>query len=417
MKKLKLRPYQEEASRRAVAYLQDMDRHSNGIIVLPTGSGKSLTIADIAYNMNSNILVLQPSKEILQQNYAKMRAYTKNCSMYSASVNKKEISRITFATIGSIFRKPEQFAHFKYIIVDECHLTDADDGMYRQMFAKLGVKVLGLTATPYRLYSQMYIVNNDTGNKRKNYGKLDKDKLKEGESFVGESTLKFITNIKGGNFKDVLYCVQVKDLVRQGFLAHTRYFEVMPPKYANMTMYKNSTGSDFSESSMRFVYDKCDMHGWTIGILTRLLYNSTIPRKGIIVFTKFVEEATALAQAFGDIAGYVHGGMNKKEREQMLDDFRSGKKKIMFNASCLVVGFDYPELDTLVMARPTLSLSVWYQVVGRILRPHPDKSESWVVDLCGNFSRFGKVEDLEVSCNMGWWYVHSNGKQLTDITM
>ena len=64
------------------------------------------------------------------------------------------------------------------------------------------------------------------------------------------------------------------------------------------------------------------------------------------------------------------------------------------NVGVLTTGFDYPELDTVIMARPTKSLSLWYQIVGRAIRPSPMKERGWVVDLCGNLNRFGKVQDL-----------------------
>ena len=60
------------------------------------------------------------------------------------------------------------------------------------------------------------------------------------------------------------------------------------------------------------------------------------------------------------------------------------------------LGFDYPELDTVVMARPTMSLAMWYQIVGRAIRPHPSKECGWIVDLCGNIKRFGEVSDLRL---------------------
>lgn len=413
----KLRPYQENAVNAAMKAFHD--KENGGIIIIPTGGGKSWVIAEIARRLNAPVLILCPSLEILNQNYDKFCLVGSEITAgkYSASAGARDICKVTFATIGSIYKKPEDFKDVKFIISDECHLNDAIEGMYHQLFEALGAIVIGLTATPYRLYSQLYILNKETGKKRKNFMKVDREKLKEGETYLGESQLKFLTNIKGGNFKKVIYCIQTKELMAQGFLAKTCYYELIPEKMRTMKMYKNSSGSDFSDSSMKFVYDACDMHRWTINVVTRLLSPlNRVPRKGIIVFNKFVQESMDLAKHFGDIAGVVHGKMNKKEREQILEDFRTGKKKIIFNANCLVVGFDYPELDTIVLARPTLSLSVYYQAVGRVLRPHPSKSESWVIDLCGNFKRFGRVENLEVvKDKKDFWSVRSFGKQLTDV--
>ena len=101
-------------------------------MVLPTGSGKSLIIADIAARLDGHTLVFQPSKEILNR-ISRNSVHTVffDCSIYSSSFNSKEISRITFATIGSVKNHPELFTHFKNIIVDECHLVNPKEGMYK----------------------------------------------------------------------------------------------------------------------------------------------------------------------------------------------------------------------------------------------------------------------------------------------
>ena len=149
-----LRDYQQKASDAAATFFQDTKKKTNAIMVLPTGSGKSLIIADIASRIDGHTLVFQPSKEILEQNFKKLCSYgILDCSIYSASFNSKEISRITFATIGSVKGHPELFGHFKNVIIDECHLVNPKEGMYKDFLSILNCKVLGLTATPYRLSS------------------------------------------------------------------------------------------------------------------------------------------------------------------------------------------------------------------------------------------------------------------------
>lgn len=106
------------------------------------------------------------------------------------------------------------------------------------------------------------------------------------------------------------------------------------------------------------------------------------------------------------------------KKEELFQLFHIGELKVLANVGVLTTGFDYPELDTVVMARPTMSLSMWYQIVGRCIRPHPDKESSWVVDLCGNLKRFGKVEDLElVDGGNGKWSVCTGGRQLTNVIL
>ena len=100
--KYQLRDYQKASSDAAIKFFQSKTQN-NGLLVCPTGAGKSLIIADIAYRLNDKVLVFQPSKEILAQNFAKLKSYgVEDCAIYSASFNCKEIKRITFATIGSV---------------------------------------------------------------------------------------------------------------------------------------------------------------------------------------------------------------------------------------------------------------------------------------------------------------------------
>ena len=94
--------------------------------------------------------------------------------------------------------------------------------------------------------------------------------------------------------------------------------------------------------------------------------------------------------------------MRKKDREKVLSDFRAGRINVVANVGVLTTGFDYPELDTIVIARPTMSLSLWYQMVGRAIRPYPGKL-GWIVDLGGNYGRFGRVEDLEMKPAPDCW--------------
>ena len=132
------------------------------------------------------------------------------------------------------------------------------------------------------------------------------------------------------------------------------------------------------------------------------------------MFTRFTTEAEHLSRKFGDIAGFVCGETPKRERERLLADFKTQKLHFMCNVGVLTTGFDYPALDTIVMARPTRSLALWYQIVGRALRPY-DGKDGWVVDLCGTYNRFGRVEDLVIRDNegRGMYEIYSGNRQLS----
>lgn len=401
--KYELRDYQKAASYAAVKFFLDDSKDYNALIISPTGSGKSVLIADIAYRLNADVLVFCPQKEILQQNYEKAKSYGIECSMYSASVNQKKISKVTFCTIGSVKNYSELFKHFKYVIVDEAHYINSKKGMYKDFLKQLECKVLGLTASPYRLESSCQI---DRLTKKP---KLD----------TAKSWLQMITSYKKPVFKEIIYNIQIDELLKRGYLANVRYFDVKPDGWEQMKLFKNTSGSDFSDKSVKYAYDKTNFSAHLASVVRRLLNNQKtgIRRNGILVFTRFVEEAMELALSI-DGCAVVSGDTPKNEREEIIRRFKNGEIKVVANANCLTTGFDFPELDTVVMARPTMSLALYYQCVGRCIRPHPSKREAWFIDLCGNVERFGEVKDLKLEKNIyGDWNVFSNGKQLTNVVL
>lgn len=383
----KLRDYQQQASDRAVEFFLSKSAH-NAIEVLPTGSGKSLIIADIASRLEGHTLVFQPSKEILEQNFSKMQGYgVTDIAIFSASFNSKEISRITFATIGSAIHHIEEFMHFNNVIIDECHYVNSKAGMYEKFISETNCKVLGLTATPYRLSSSSFC-----------------------------SMLKFLTRTRPRIFSKVIYQVQIKTLLNMGYLADLDYFRCPAPLYDERNLKDNSTGADFTDKSVKAEYQRIDFYSWLVQIVSRVMQpKDGKKRNGILVFTRFLEEAERLKREIG-CCEMVSGDTPKKERERVISEFKNGNIKVVVNVGVLTTGFDYPELDTIIMARPTKSLSLWYQIVGRAIRPSPLKEKGWVIDLCGNIDRFGKVQDLElVEPKPNMWQVKSNGRQLTNV--
>ena len=385
----KLRDYQQQASDAAVRFFSDKHKKRNAIEVLPTGAGKSLVIADIASRLEGHTLVFQPSKEILEQNYLKLCSYgVMDCAIFSASFGRKDIARITFATIGSVRHHPELFQHFRNIIIDECHLVNPKEGMYKEFLSMLNCKVLGLTATPYRLSSS------------RDYGAM----------------LKFITRTRPCVFSEVIYQVQISTLLDMGYLSKLNYYPMNPVGWNELNLKANTTGADYTDRSVVREYERIDFYGFLVSIVRRLLNpKAGGKRKGILVFTRFLKEAERLTQSIPGTA-IVSGDTPKATREMILRQFKAGEIPVVANVGVLTTGFDYPELDTIVMARPTMSLALWYQIVGRAIRPHPSKEAGWIVDLCGNLKRFGEVKDLRlVDGGNGKWAVYSKGRQLTNV--
>lgn len=373
------RPYQVEAIESALQYFKGKGNY-NAFQILPTGSGKSVVIANIAKALEGKTIVFQPSKEILEQNVKKFMSYGFRAGVYSASAGSKFIDTVTFATIGSVAKKHHLFRDVKNIIIDECHLVNAQDGMYQNFIKSLpDAKVLGLTATPYRLTS----------------------------SFEG-AQLKFINRTNPRIFNKLIYYIQNNVLFDAGHLAKLEYYSF---NVVDRTMLQlNSTGSDFTDASIRSYYKRINMPQITIGYANRLLAK----RKNLLVFCSLIAEAEEVCYGVPDSV-VLTGDTDSSTRSKILQQFKSGIIKCVINVGVLTTGFDYPELEAVLIARSTMSLTLYYQIIGRAMRPHENKESAWIVDLGGNIQLFGKIETMKIQANdRGLYSIWNNGRQLTN---
>jgi DNA repair protein RadD len=378
------RPYQTEAIGRAVGFFQEK-KHYNGIEILPTGSGKSVVIANIAKEVTGKTVVFQPSKEILEQNFKKFISYGYRAGIYSASAGMKFIDDITFATIGSVAKKPHLFAKFKNIIVDECHLVNPQEGMYHSFIKTLDhCKVLGLTATPYRLTS----------------------------GYDG-AMLKFLNRTSPRIFNQVLYYVQNDVLFDAGHLAPLKYYDF---NSIDRTMLQvNSSGTDYTDASLRAYYRQIDFPKKTIEYGNRILAK----RKSLLIFCSLISEANEVSRGIpGSVV--ITGDTESGERARLLKAFVTGQISCVVNVGVLTTGFDHPALEAVLIARSTMSLALYYQIVGRVMRPFKYSDGTvktgWVVDLGGNVPFFGKIETMKImQDDKGLYSIWNNGRQLTNV--
>lgn len=379
------RQYQREAIDAAIDFFHDKKKKFNAIEILPTGSGKSVVIANIAKELPGRTVVFQPSKEILEQNFKKFLSYGYRAGIYSASAGMKFIDTITFVTIGSVAKKIHLFEKFQNIIIDECHLVNAQQGMYHKFIKQLDhTKVLGLTATPYRLASGA-----------------------EG------AELRFLTRTSPRIFNKMIYYVQNKVLFDAGHLAPLEYYRFEVIDRSMLTM--NSSGTDFTDASMRAYYRQINMPGKTIEYGNRILKK----RKNLLVFCALIEEAVQVSKGIpGSVV--ITGETEATIRARVLAEYKAGKIRCVINVGVLTTGFDYPELEAVLIARSTMSLALYYQIIGRVMRPYtyPDGSKKvgWVVDMGGNIRMFGKIESMEIrNDSKDLPVIWNNGRQLTNI--
>lgn len=375
------RQYQQESIDAGVEFFQS-EANYNAFQILPTGSGKSVIIANIAKELEGKTIVFQPSKEILEQNLKKFQSYGFRAGVYSASAGQKVVDQITFSTIGSAISKAHLFRDVKNIIVDECHLVNSEAGMYHNFIHSIpGAKVLGLTATPYRLTSGS-----------------------DGAS------LEFLNRTTPRIFKKLIYYVQNDVLFNAGHLAKLRYFNFNVIDRSMLEM--NAAGTDFTDASLKSYYKEIDMPALTAQHANSLLSQ----RKNLLIFCSLISEAyEAAAMIHGAVV--LTGKTTTDAREKILSQFKKGIIRCVINVGVLTTGFDYPELESVLLARSTMSLALYYQIVGRGMRPHPDKESCWIVDLGGNIKFFGKIETMQIKQDdRGLYSIWNNNRQLTNVS-
>ena len=381
---MQLRPNQIEPVKKGVEFFLKK-KADPSIIVAPTAFGKSIVIAAIAKEVGEKLIIIQPSKELLEQNYNKFIGLGGEASIYSAAMNEKEIGNITYATIGSIIRIAHKFKDLgiSKVIIDECDRFPREPGgMLRKFLSAAKIThVLGLTATPLKLQTNM------------------------DEHFQPFSKLVMLTSKskKGNFFKEIIHVAQIKEMVDLEFWSPLQYESY---DFNTGELVYNSTGAEYSDDSIKKAYKNQDIGGKIVRKVAQLT-----DRKSILIAVPTIDEAMDLSGRI-PMSAPMYSGMPDKERKQVIDDFKNGRLRVVVQVTILSVGFDHPQLDCIITGRPTASLSWWYQFVGRVTRIHPDKKNGLVVDFVGSVPKFGKVEDLYFKYEAPLWKLYGEQQRL-----
>ena len=366
-----------------ICCIKDHNFVANGMVV--HNSGKSIIIANIAMKLDAPTLILQPSKELLLQNHKKYISYGYDASIFSASVGVKEVGEVTFATIGSIYKKPELFKEFKYALIDECHrLSPKEGGMYFDFFQSLNMKILGLSATPFRL-------------KAYNFPEP-------------HSKLNFLNRMRPKMFHEVVHLTQISEMTKNNWWSPLEY---ITESIDTSKLRLNSTGANYTDESIQQTLKFNKTADKAIYWANKLRKEG---RKQIIIFLPSIEEANYVAKKLK--INTINSETKKKDRERILKDFESGKDWAITNVNVLSIGYDNQKIDALIDCSPTLSLAMYYQKLGRGVRTdmsdNPTKKDCIVVDLAGNYDLFGRIEDLVIDLIDNKWVVRSGNKILTN---
>lgn len=350
-------------------HLDGNHRYCMGDFTVTHNSGKSVVIAEIirgifSYYPGQRVLVLAHVKELVEQNYKKLKAVWPDApaGICSAGLGRTETNLpITFGGIGSVVGRAEQYGRIDLVFVDECHrIAPNERTAYRKLIAALMkvnpyLKVVGLTATPFRL----------------------------GMGMITE---------KGGVFTDIAYNLSTPEnfrrLIAEGYLAP-------------LVSRKTDVSIDASKIAMRggeFVESAVQEATGDKALLQKILRECVLgawDRKKWIIFASGVENCGVIAEMLNSMGIYtkaVHGELANAERDAILTEFTQGNLRCVVNQDILTTGFDCPQIDFIGSIRLTNSPILWLQMLGRGMRPAPGKINCLVFDFAGNTRRCGPVD-------------------------
>ncbi|MEZ8606582.1 DEAD/DEAH box helicase [Vibrio sp. 10N.261.52.C11] len=355
-----LRPYQADSVKSVIHYFRK--HQTPAVLVLPTGAGKSLVIAELARLAKGRVLVLAHVKELVEQNHEKYEGYGLKGSIFSAGLGRKETDQqVVFASVQSVVRNLDSFSNqFSLLVIDECHrVPDEKTSSYQKVITHLrennsGIKVLGLTATPYRLGMGWIYQYHTRGQVRSDEPRF---------------------------FRDCIFELPIRYLLDEGFLTPARMIDAPVLSYDFSQLKPASTGR-YKEAELDMVIEQSKRA--TPQIVDQIIHLAQ-DKLGIMVFAATVRHAQEILSLLPEgEASIVIGDTPTLERDQIISDFKERKIKFLVNVSVLTTGFDAPHVDLIAILRPTESISLYQQIVGRGLRLSPGKKECLVLDYAGN---------------------------------
>lgn len=396
------RSYQVEAVQSIWSYFSHS--HGNPVIAMPTGTGKSIVIARFLQSVfaaypRQRVMILTHVKELIQQNFEKLQMVWPYCpaGVYSAGLNSRDIHKpIIFGGIASVAKKAPQFGHVDLVMIDEAHLVSPTEATMYQMFIRglmitnPYLKIIGLTATPWRL----------------------------GHGHITDPVIKPNGDEEPSLFSDV--CFDITGIEAFNRLIAEGYLIPLVPKATKTVLDVDGVhmrGGEFIEKELQTAVDKDELTYAALQEAMELGYD----RRKWLIFASGVDHADHIGEMLNSLGvptGIVHS--KREGRDKTIADFKAGRLRAVVNNNVLTTGFDDPEIDMIICLRPTASSVLWVQMLGRGTRPlyapgfdlddvggrldsiaAGGKRNCLVLDYAANTKRLGPINDPVVPRRKG----------------
>ncbi|MBT6379945.1 MAG: DEAD/DEAH box helicase [Opitutales bacterium] len=355
-----LRPYQQEAVDNTLNFFRK--KRSPAVIVLPTGAGKSLVIAELAKIAKGRVLVLAHVKELVEQNHLKYESYDLQAGIYSAGLNQKDSKRkVIFGSIQSVANASDSFFNdFTLLVIDECHRVGLEpDSQYAKVIKRLKLNnkricILGLTATPYRMgLGWIYNIAH--------HGEMKTQELRF--------------------FKHCIYELPLEYMIKNKYLTPPVKVDIPVTSYDFSELIEG--GKSYTMAQLEEVLKQ--QRRLTPLIIKNIVdITDSYKRQGVMIFSSTVKHAQEVMESLPKgQAQLILGETEATERDRIINAFKERAFKYLVNVSVLTTGFDAAHVDVIAILRPTESISLYQQIIGRGLRLDTGKKDCLVLDYTG----------------------------------
>ncbi len=350
---MQLRPYQNDGidgMRSALA------RYQSTMYQLATGGGKTAVISQIVFTAISRkyrCWFIVPRNELVRQASDHFFHWNIPHGMITAKYAESRAYLVHIVSKDTLIRRYDKIKNWPDLLIfDEAHLY-IDRQIEIASHVPRKSKIIGVTATPERL---------------------------DGRGLKRCPIAKFAPDVKNGLYDSIVYGPPLKELIELGFLSDMKYFS--PPIFGLEDIHRKGTEYDADELAKLFkkraVYGKAINH-----------YRQYADGKACLVFCRSVAASEETAQQFRD-AGYkfenIDGRMTYNKRKALIDGLKDGTLQGLTSCELVTYGLDVPRIECIIMLRPTLSRTLFFQMIGRGLRPYPGKLFCIILDHVGNFS-------------------------------
>ena len=342
------------------------------IIAVPTGAGKTVILGILLNrylneNPHNHVLVLSHTQEILLQDHNALSVFfpDMDIAFYSAGLGYKDVNQITVAGIQSAFKNPEQFKWTDLVIIDEVHTVNHKaEGMYRTLLNNMQATVCGMSATIYR-----------TGH----------GLLHEGKGVLFNKLSYDLTSTDNFN-----------KLVEYDFLCEL--ISVAPDTQLDSSKVRKS-GGDYNVKGLAEAHDKESI---TEAAINEALEYGRNYKKWLVfaIDISHANHINSYLNRCGIKSAVLHSRM-RDDRGDVIDQFKIGKLRAIVSVGMVTTGFNAPNIDLILLLRPTMSAVLHVQMVGRGLRTSPGKRHCLVLDYAGNTARLGPINNVRIPHKKG----------------